>query len=73
MGIQVLKGSKQEIAEGVARIPGEVREAIVFIEEPSDIPEDSAQKLFASMEPFTSHAGGADYSREALYSRVDDE
>ena len=30
----VLKGSKQEIAEGLARISGEVREAIVFVEEP---------------------------------------
>ena len=35
MNAQVLTGSKKEIAESVARIPGEVREAIVFIEEPS--------------------------------------
>jgi hypothetical protein len=57
----------------VARIPGEVREAIVFIEEPSSVTEGSPQELFASMEPFSAHAGGADYSREALYSRMEDE
>ena len=33
---RVLRGSKQEIAEKVAQIPGEVREAIVFVEEPVD-------------------------------------
>lgn len=70
---QILRGSKREIAESVARIPGEVREAIVFVEEPSDLTEASPQELFASMEPFAAHAGGADYSREALYNRMEDE
>lgn len=73
MSAQILRGSKQEIAESVARMPGEVREAIVFIEEPSGVTEGSPQELFASMEPFVVHAGGADYSREALYSRMEDE
>jgi hypothetical protein len=36
MSTQILRGSKREIAESVAQIPGEVREAIVFIEEPLD-------------------------------------
>ncbi len=35
MKTHVLKGSKQEIAEGLARISGEVREAIVFVDEPT--------------------------------------
>jgi hypothetical protein len=73
MSAQILRGSKREIAERVARIPGEVREAIVFIDEPSDLTESSPQELFAAMEPFAAHAGGADYSREALYSRMEDE
>ncbi|NLF08879.1 MAG: hypothetical protein GX594_13005 [Pirellulaceae bacterium] len=66
MSAQILRGSKQEIAQSVAQIPGEVREAIVFVEEPSDLAA-SPQEFFASMEPFAAHAGGADYSREALY------
>jgi hypothetical protein len=57
----------------VARIPGEIREAIVFIEEPLNPTEDSPQKLFASMEPFAARAGGADSSREMLYGRMEDE
>ena len=35
MKTHVLTGSKQEIAESLARIGGEVREAIVFVEEPA--------------------------------------
>jgi hypothetical protein len=35
MKTHVLKGSKQEIAEILIRISGEVREAIVFVEEPA--------------------------------------
>jgi hypothetical protein len=70
MNARILIGSKQEIAAGVASIPGEVREAIVFIEEPSEIKEERAGGLFSDMDQFAAKAGGADYSREALYSRV---
>ena len=73
MSAQILTGSKREIAESVERLPGEVREAIVFVEEPSDVAAASPDELFASMEQFATHAGGADYSREALYSRMEDE
>ncbi len=74
MKAQVLRGSKQEIAETVARIGGEVREAIVFVEEPSDAEVQAlGEDIFAEMEPFTVRVGGADYSREALYSRMDGE
>jgi hypothetical protein len=74
MKAQVLKGSKQEIAETVVRISGDVREAVVFIDEPSDSQTESSEKdVFAEMEPFTVSAGGADYSREALYGRMEGE
>ena len=71
MKAQVLTGTKQEIAETVARIEGEVREVIVYIEEPSDSSSGlSEEDIFAEMEPFTVKVGGADYSREALYTRI---
>ena len=74
MKAQVLRGSKQEIAEHVTRISGEVREAIVFIDESSDAAAQApGQDIFAEMEPFTVKTGGADYSREALYSRLEGE
>jgi hypothetical protein len=73
MSAQILTGSKREIAESVARIPGEVREAIIFIEEPSDAPPATVEKLFAEMEPYMVHVGNADYSREALYTRMEGE
>jgi hypothetical protein len=73
MSAQILTGSKREIAESLERLPGEVREAIVFVEEPSDVAAASVDELFASMEQFAAHACGADYSREALYARMEDE
>ena len=52
MSAQVLRGSKQEIAEKVARMPGEVREVIVLIDEPpnastlvSDAPSDFQERF----------------------------
>jgi len=74
MKAQVVKGSKQEIAETVVRIDGEVREAIVFVEEPSAPTQaPSGEDIFAEMEPFMVQVGGADYSREAIYTRMDGE
>lgn len=74
MRTQILTGTKAEIAAAVARIDGEIREVIAVIDEPSNSslrlpPED----IFAEMEPFTVNAGGADYSRQALYTRLEGE
>ena len=64
MKAHVLTGTKGEIAETFARIDGIIREAIVFVEEPSDSLSDPRDgDIFAEMEPFTVRAGGADYSR----------
>lgn len=74
MKAQVVKGSKQEIAETVARIRGEVREAIVFFEEPPDqMRAVSGEDIFTEMEPYMVHVGGAGYSREAIYTRMEGE
>ena len=74
MQAQIVRGSKQEIAETVARMGGDVREAIVFVEEPSDAEAQAlGRDIFAEMEPFIVRAGGADYSREALYSPMNGE
>ncbi len=73
MSPQVLRGSKQEIAEQIAQIPGEVREVIVFLEEPSEGLGSAGDDVFAEMEPFTVRTGCADYSRESLYSRMEGE
>jgi hypothetical protein len=73
MNAQVLLGSKREIAERVMQIPGEVREAIVFVEEASDASATPGADIFAEMEPFTVTAGGADYSRESIYTRMEGE
>ena len=77
MKTHVLKGSKQEIAESLMQISGEVREAIVFLEEPatgvSVVPAGDTEDIFAEMRPFTVDVTEVDDSREAIYSRMESE
>ena len=77
MKTHVLRGSKQEIAEGLARISGEVREAIVFVEEPAPAVlgtgASDADDIFAEMRPYMVDCQGLDDSREAIYTRTDGE
>ena len=74
MTARVLTGSKQQIAEQVVRLEGDVREAIVFIEEPAVIGAPppvpaTVEEMFKEMEPYESHATDVDDSREAIYTR----
>jgi len=77
MKMHILKGSKQEIAESLVRISGEVREAIVFEEEParaeSEAAGDGTEDIFAEMGPFMVDARDVDDSREAVYTRMEGE
>ncbi len=77
MTARVLTGTKQEIAQQLVSLEGDVREAIVFIDEPAgaaaqDVPA-TVEELFAEMEPYMAHAGHVDDSREAIYTRMDGE
>jgi hypothetical protein len=83
MTVRVITGSKQQIAEQVARLPGEVREAIVFIDEapaassaPAAGPAaGSVEDLFAEMEPYMVDLSDVVVhdSRDAIYERQDGE
>lgn len=77
MKTHVLKGSKQEIAERLVQIDGEVCEAIVFEHESAPGGADAAthepEDIFAEMTPFMVDAPSMDDSREAIYSRVEGE
>jgi hypothetical protein len=74
MKTHVLRGSKQEI-EGLARISGEVREAIVFEEEPASapVPATGGADLFAEMRPFMVDVPDVVDSRDAIYTRAEGE
>jgi hypothetical protein len=73
----VLKGSKQEIAAALARISGEVHEAIVFVDDPappaSGAPASDGGDIFAEMGPLMVDVQDVDDSREAIYSPLDGE
>jgi hypothetical protein len=73
MKAHVLRGSKQEIAASLAQISGEVRAAIVFVEESApatrELQPTDAEDIFAEMGPFMVDAPEVDDSREAIYSR----
>jgi hypothetical protein len=77
MKTHVLKGSKQEIAERLVRLSGEVREAIVFEDEPAPAGIESApgeaEDIFAEMAPFMVDIPSVDDSREAIYTRMEGE
>jgi hypothetical protein len=77
MTTHVLKGSKQEIAETLAHFPGEVREAIVFVEDPATSTTAQAAPptadIFDEMRPFMVDADQLHDSREAIYGRTQGE
>jgi hypothetical protein len=77
MKAHILTGSKQEIADRLVRISGEVREAIVFEDEPAPARPDAAPRepedIFAEMAPFMVDAHDLDDSREAIYTRMEGE
>jgi hypothetical protein len=74
MKAHVLRGSKKEIAESLARISGEVREAIVFVEEPPSAASEGGmpdtEDIFAEMGPFMVDVPNGDDSRAAIYTRT---
>jgi hypothetical protein len=53
MTARVLTGSKQEIAQKVANLEGEVREVVMFIQEPASerVVPATVKEMFAEMEP----------------------
>jgi hypothetical protein len=77
MKTHVLKGSKQEIVDRLIRISGDVREAIVFEEEPAAAraaEANATENIFAEMQPYEAQGDTeVDDSREAIYTRLDGE
>jgi hypothetical protein len=75
MHAHVLRGTKQQIAENLARMPGEVREAIVFVEEPAPAEARMLDRedIFAEMRPYMVNVEDLDDTREAVYTRVEGE
>ena len=77
MKTHVLTGSKQEIADRLVRIGGEVSEAIVFEDEAAPARRDPAvrelEDIFAEMAPFMVDVQTVDDSREAIYTRMEGE
>jgi hypothetical protein len=75
MPAHVLRGTKQEIADSLTRIPGEVREAIVFVEEPAtaEVAAPWAEDVFAEMHPYMVDVPEVDDSRESIYTCRDGE
>jgi hypothetical protein len=73
----VLRGSKQEIAEKLRKISGEVREAVVFLEEPHAAAREprtvDEKDIFAEMSAFMVEVPSVDDSREAIYTRMEGE
>lgn len=77
MRTQVIEGTAQQIAATMAHINGRVLQAILFVEETGDhsalptgnnLTDIEFEQLIYEMEKHVVSVGGADYSREALYT-----
>lgn len=74
MKTHFLRGSKQAIAEGLVRIRGEVREAIVFEEEATLAPGTlETGNIFAEMGPFMVDVQQVNDSRSSIHTRLEGE
>ncbi len=76
MQAHVLRGTKQEIADRVSRMPGEVREVIVFVDEPAMLAAPhaaDAEGVFAEMRLYMVDVDDVNDSREAIHTRMQDE
>jgi hypothetical protein len=74
MKTHVLTGTKQEIADKVARLEGNVRQVIVFVDESADAPAITpGEDIFAEMAPHMVQVGSCDDSREAIYTPMEGE
>jgi hypothetical protein len=71
MTAHVLTGSKQQIAAQLARLEGQVREAIVFVDDVAG--QSPAEDMFAEMEAFTVRQAEVDDSRASVYRRLEGE
>jgi hypothetical protein len=73
----VLKGTKEEIAQQVASLEREVVEVIVIVKELSTASIEpvpaTVEEFFKEMEPYTVNVGHVDDSREAIYTRREEE
>jgi hypothetical protein len=75
MKTHVLTGTRTEIVQGLARIAGEVREAIVFVDDSTAAngPPAQVEDIFAEMQPYMVDVVDFDDSRETIYSPTDGE
>ena len=76
MKAHVLRGSKEEIAQDLVRICGEVREAIVFEEETAVTPParmQNTENIFDEMRAYMVDVADLDDSRESIYTQIEGE
>jgi hypothetical protein len=78
MTTQIVRGTNQQIADAVARMPERIVEAILLLDDSSGplagaVSDADFEKLTAEMEILTVSVGNVDYSRESIYSRLEGE
>jgi DNA-binding FrmR family transcriptional regulator len=75
MTIQVFEGQNNEILERISKLTGQVTRAILWIEDavPSPSVLRDVDAILADLNQDTVSVGSVDDSREALYTRLEDE
>jgi hypothetical protein len=85
MKAHVLTGTREEIAQKLSTIDGDIREVVVVVDEPivvngepmnaAKVVDDSELDMFKEMEPYMTDIDldNVDMSREAIYTQYPDE
>ena len=75
MTIQVIEGQKNEILEKISKLTGQVTRAILWIDDVAPSPSGlrDVDAILADLNQDTVAVGFVDDSREALYTRLEDE
>lgn len=75
MKTHVLTGTKSEIVRELSGITGEVREAIVFVDDSAATREAPSESddIFVEMQPYMVDVADLDDSRDSIYSPADGE
>jgi len=73
MTIQVIEGHKKEILEKISQLTGQVTRAILWVEDTVPAAPRDVAAILADLDQDTISAGFVDDSREAIYTRMEDE
>jgi hypothetical protein len=77
MTTYIVRGTNEQIAQAIAATREPILQAILILDDSSQpatvLTDDQFEQLLADMDANAVSVGNADYSRQSIYSRLEDE